>query len=166
MTYCFHDCFPSVKFSLKTFLRTTYDSEAVSLTNGYGKWLEKLAKFRNHVIFTARCKKTGLIPPSLKINPPIATERGRAIAGRASRQFLDECLRVANYKVRQLEDERKWTELGSHRRLSTDDFERVDKDQQGTSGMQFHSSTRTTEGEVRPFRQSWESQIGKRTLDM
>ena len=119
-----------MKFSLKTFLRTTYDSEAVSLTNGYGKCLEKLAKFRNHVVFTARCKKTGLTPPSLKINSPIATERGRAIASRASRQFLDERLRVANYKVRQLEDERKWTELGLlglRRRLSTDDFERVDK---------------------------------------
>ena len=113
--------------SFKTLLRTNYDSGAVSLANSYGRCLEKLAKFRNHIVFSARCKKTGLIPPSLQIKSPVATERGKAIASRASRQFLNERLRVANYKVRQLEDELKWTELGLRRKLNTDDFTRLDK---------------------------------------
>lgn len=113
--------------SLKSYLRTTYDSRVVDLTNSYGRCLEKIAKFRNHVVFTARCKKTGLIPPNLKINPPIKTDRGRAIADRASRQFLDERLRVANYGLRRLEDEKKWRELGLRRHLNTTDYQKVEK---------------------------------------
>ena len=49
---CFTLQFPSVKMSFKTLLRTNYDSGAVSLANSYGRCLEKLAKFRNHTVFS------------------------------------------------------------------------------------------------------------------
>ena len=68
-----------------------------------------------------------MLPPSLKIKSPIETERGKAIANRASRQFLDERLRIANYKIRQLEEERKWTELGLRRTLAKEDLEKVER---------------------------------------
>ena len=77
--------------------------------------------------FSARCKKVGLIPPSLRIKPPIDTTQGWKIADRASRQFLNERLRVANYRVHQLEDERKWTEIGLRRVLNEEDFKRIDQ---------------------------------------
>ena len=113
--------------SLQSYIRSTYGVEAMKLTTSYGKCMDKLAKFRNHVAFSARSKKVGLIPPSLKIKPPIDTTQGWKIADRASRQFLNERLRVANYRVHQLEDERKWTEIGLRRVLNEEDFKRIDQ---------------------------------------
>ena len=109
----------------------------MNLANSYGKCLERLAKFRNHVVFSARCKQSNLIPPSLKVKPPINTERGKTIANRASRQFLDERLRVANYKVRHLEDELKWTELGIRRQLNTDDVTKLEEISKGQAEKTF-----------------------------
>ena len=116
---------PSVKMTLKDYLLRTYGHETTALTVGYDRCMMKIAKFKNHVVFSARCKKAGVTPPSLRIRSPIDTERGRAIAERTSRQFLDERLRVANFRLRKLEDERKWREIGLQRSLSTDDFTQV-----------------------------------------
>ena len=85
----------------------------------------KTARFKNHVIFSLRCKHEGFLPKSLVIRSPIDTERGRKIADRANRQFLNERLRVSNFRLRQLEDERKWREIGLRRTVSDEDFERI-----------------------------------------
>ena len=45
----------------------------------------------------------------LWICSPIDTEQGNRIAERARQQYVNELLRLANYKVRQPEKERKWT---------------------------------------------------------
>ena len=99
----------------------------MKLVKSYESTLEKQAHFRSHVIFNARCKRTGVLPPSLRIRPPILTNRGWEIAQRAGRQFLNERLRLANFKLRQLEEDRKWTELGLRRTLSSTDFNQVKK---------------------------------------
>ena len=41
------------------------------------------------------------------------------------RSFVNERLRLANQRVRELEDEKKWRELGLRRKLSSNDFEKV-----------------------------------------
>ena len=92
----------------KSYLLSTYGQETTALTVNYGRCLEKLAKYKNHVVFSARCKKSGVIPPSLRIRSPVDTNRGREIAERASRQLLNERIRIANFKLHQIEDELKW----------------------------------------------------------
>ena len=86
---------------------------------------EKYSRFKNHVVFSARCKKQGVVPPSLRIRPPIDTNRGWQIAEKAKRSFVNERLRLANQRVRELEDQKKWRELGLRRKLSSNDFEKV-----------------------------------------
>ena len=88
------------------------------MATGYGKCLLKLAKFRNHVVYSARCKKVGVLPCSLRIRSPVVSARGHEIARNAGYTFLNERLRLANRKVEQLEDERKWAEIGLKRALS------------------------------------------------
>ena len=95
------------------------------ITSSYQRCTEKISKFRNHIVFNARCKRENIIPPSLRIRSPIDTEQGRRIAERAGQQYVNERLRLANYKVRQLEGERKWREIGLQRRLSAEDYARV-----------------------------------------
>ena len=58
---------------------------------------------------------------------PMDTAQGRRIAERASHQFLNERLRLANHGLRQLEDEKKWREIGLQQALSETDVQRVIK---------------------------------------
>ena len=113
--------------SFKYCLRNTYGKPVADLATSYSKCLEKLSAFKNHVVFNARCKKADVVPPSLIIRPPINTARGMKIADRASHQFLSERLRLANYRVTRLEDERKWTEIGLRRVLSERDMENLEE---------------------------------------
>ena len=51
-------CFLGVKvMSLKSYYYGTYSENVGNLVNVYGKCLLKLSKCRNHVVFSARCKK-------------------------------------------------------------------------------------------------------------
>ena len=115
----------AVGWSIFFFLRFTYGDETRNLTAQYGKCLEKYSRFKNHVVFSTRCKQQGVVPPSLRIRPPINTNRGRQIAEKASRSFVNERFRLANQRVRELEDEKKWRELGLRRKLSSNDFKKV-----------------------------------------
>ena len=60
---------------------------------------------------------------------PIDTEEGRSVARRASNQFLNKRVRLtnSNHRLRRLEDERKWREIGLQRALSKTDAEKVKK---------------------------------------
>ena len=109
----------------KNYLLRTYGKDTTAFTVGYDRCVEKISRFKNHVAFSARCKKEKVVPPSLRIRSPVDTERGRAIADHASQQFLNERLRVANFRLRELEDERKWREIGLQRRLSSTDYTQV-----------------------------------------
>ena len=115
---------PSVN-SFKSLLRSQYRSDVRKTTTAYKRCREKISRFRNHVVFSARCKKEGIVPSSLRIRAPIDTQRGRQIARRAEQQFLDERLRLANYRVKQLEEERKWREIGIKRTLREPDMNRL-----------------------------------------
>ena len=109
--------------SFRNYVRRTYGTQTQELTAKYGKCLEKLAHFNNHVVFNARCKKQDVVPPSLQIRSPVDTQRGWEIAKRASRSFLNERLRLANHRKRELMDELKWREIGLRRALNTVDYE-------------------------------------------
>ena len=134
--------------SFKNFLRSKYSPEVKTLTTGYQRCVEKLARFRNHVVFTARCKHAGVAPTSLKVRCPITTRRGRNIAERAERQFLNERLRVTNYRVKNLEEEKKWREIGVRRALDTEDLERFMRISNENAELVF---TKTRDRQKRKF---------------
>ena len=94
-----------------------YGEETFRLSRSYSNALVGLARWKNHVVFNLRCKKAGVIPRSLRVACPIKTERGRAIANNAGRAFVRERLRLAEKRKKELEDVRKWTEMGLRRRI-------------------------------------------------
>ena len=69
--------------SLKLYIREAIGVDGECLSRKYGKCLSKIAKYRNHVVFSARCKKTSIVPPSLRIKSPVPSAEGRKIAKRA-----------------------------------------------------------------------------------
>ena len=118
------------------------------MATGYGKCLLKPEKFRNYVFYSARCKKVGVLPCSLRIRSPVASARGHEIARNAGYKFLNERLRLANRKVEQLEDERKWTEIGLKRALSEVGYERLKETSKAAAEKAF---VRTRENQKRKF---------------
>ena len=78
-------------------------------------------------MFALRFKQEGIIPRSLAIRPPINIDQGRRIACRAGHQLLRERLRLSNFKLRELEEERKWREIGIRRMVGEEDYERIEK---------------------------------------
>ena len=139
--------FPS-KMSIKSVLKSSYGPKVVNLISRYERCRERTARFRNHVVFALRCKQEGIIPRSLDIRPPINTEQGRRIARRAGHQFLRERLRLSNFKLRELEEERKWREIGIRRMVSEEDYERIEKMTNESAEFEF---IRTKDRQMRKF---------------
>ena len=125
------------EMSVKSFLRSKYGPQIVNRISRYERCREKVARYKNHVIFNLRCKQEGLIPKGLTLRSPIDTDQGHRIVRNASRQLLNERLRLVNCTIRQLEDERKWRELGLRRLVDQDDFEKIVKMTKETEEFEF-----------------------------
>ena len=95
------------------------------MASKYGKCLLKLAKCKNHVVFSARCKRVGILPLSLRIRSPVPSPVGWRIAKKAGYQFLNERLRVANQKVRHLEEGTELIDGELRGVLSGDDYHKL-----------------------------------------
>ena len=131
---------PSKNMPVKEDLRRLYGQSIVELTSKYGRCRERIARYKNHVIFNLRCKEQGIIPRSLHVKSPIDTERGKRIASRASEQFVNERLRLTNYRLRQLEDERKWREIGLRRAMSQEHFAKIMQMSEETAEYEFNKT--------------------------
>ena len=97
--------------ALKSYFCGAYGENVGNMACAYGKCLLKLSKCRNHVVFSARCKRSGLVPQSLRIKSPVNSANGWTIARDTGDRFLNERLRLSNQKFRRLEEERKKREL-------------------------------------------------------
>ena len=111
--------------TLKQDLRYRYGKETVNLIKSYERCVEKLARYKNPVVFNLRCKSSGVIPSYLRVRPPLKTARAQRIAERAMEAFLQERIREAVTKKKKLDDDRKWIALGLKRRLDRSDFDKV-----------------------------------------
>ena len=97
----------------------------VMKVKSYERCVEKLARYNNHVVFNLRCKSSSVIPPCLRVRPPLKTARAQRIAERARVAFLQERIRESVKKKKKLDDDRKWIALGLKRRLDRSDFDKV-----------------------------------------
>jgi hypothetical protein len=80
-------------------IRRDYGQSAVIKLRENENIEKKIARFRNHRIFTLRCKDRGLTPPSLRLKCPINTQNARTIIQKAEKELLRERIRVINNKL-------------------------------------------------------------------
>ena len=80
-------------------IKRDYGQEAVKKLRLYERNERKLARYRNHRVFTLRCRDLDLTPPSLKLTCPINTNRARDIVKKAKKDLLRERLRVINHRI-------------------------------------------------------------------
>ena len=72
----------------------------------FEKLTKQKARFRNHLVFSLRCKQTDVTPVSLRLRCPINKQRANNIIRRAERGLLSERIHVVNGKLAQLEAKR------------------------------------------------------------
>ena len=73
---------------LHSFLCECYRSSTQKLVQEHERNLHKRAWYNNHHIFNLRCHDEGVIPPSLRIQPPVKTREGYKIVEWAGKAFL------------------------------------------------------------------------------
>ena len=85
-------------------LRTIYGQDCVKVVRNWEKSEKKLSRYRNHLVFSLRCKEENVIPKSLNIACPIKTAKGRDIIHRAKQALLRERINVISGKIDHLKD--------------------------------------------------------------
>ena len=102
-----------------------YGEDTLTLVRKYCRNKEAVARQKNNIVFDLRCKSEGILPTALRLRAPIRTPAGRRIAEKAGRQFLNEHPQMSNSRVRKIQDDLKWTDIGFCRHLNEEDFERL-----------------------------------------
>ena len=69
-------------------IREDYDASLLKLARQYTRTTEKIAARKQHLTFSLRLKRYGLVPRSLWVRPLVNSREGWEIAQRTSRRFL------------------------------------------------------------------------------
>ncbi|XP_072039092.1 uncharacterized protein [Amphiura filiformis] len=80
-------------------LRDDYGKNTVKHLRDLENCEKKIARHRNHLVYTLRCRDLNLTSPSLKLKCPINTKKARDIINQAHRGLLRERVRVINNKL-------------------------------------------------------------------
>ncbi|XP_072036723.1 uncharacterized protein [Amphiura filiformis] len=83
-------------------LRSRYGQETVKNVRDLESFEKKIARHRNHLTFTHRCKDSGITPNSLKLRCPINTIKARNIIQKAQNELVRERIRVVSNRIADL----------------------------------------------------------------
>ena len=67
----------------------------------------KIARHRNHLVFSLRCRDEGVTTPSLKIKCGIKTQNARDIIKKAEKDLIREIIRLINNNLGGLQDRKE-----------------------------------------------------------
>ena len=83
-------------------IRNNYGQSVVKDVRELETIEKKIARQRNHLVYTLRCKQSEVTPPSLRLRCPVKTNNALRIVKRAELQLMNERIRCINNKVSQL----------------------------------------------------------------
>ncbi|XP_014679428.1 PREDICTED: uncharacterized protein LOC106819296, partial [Priapulus caudatus] len=87
-------------------LRSQHGQRTVTEVRSFESLERKIARHKNHLVFTLRCKDENIVPSSLRLKCPIRTNRAKDIIEKAEKQLIRERIRSVSYKIKQYEDNR------------------------------------------------------------
>ena len=85
------------------------------------------ARWKNHHVFSLRCRDEGIIPASLRVRTPVRTREGYRIAERASRAFLSARIQQSHSNKVSLEKKSAELETSLRHSLSVEDHHLIDE---------------------------------------
>ena len=83
-------------------IRETFGQETLKKCRDLERCENKLARYRNHLVFTLRCKNENIIPQSLKLKCPIESMNAKRIVERAMKDLVRERTRLTTNKISEL----------------------------------------------------------------
>ena len=116
---------PTEKPPFHSYLRERYGSSTQKLVREHERSLHKRARCSNCHIFNMRCRDEGVIPPSLRIRPPVKTSEGYRIAEWVSRAFLSARTRETYWSKCELNTKVLTLQTRLRSELSAEDCEKV-----------------------------------------
>ncbi|XP_072022566.1 uncharacterized protein [Amphiura filiformis] len=87
-------------------VRRNYGNDAVKNIRDLENVDKKIARHRNHLTFTHRCKQYGVTPTSLRIRCPIRTIKAKNIIEKAQKDLARERIRVISNQIKEYEKEK------------------------------------------------------------
>jgi len=102
-------------------IRSNYGQKTVSQVRDLERTERKIARNRNHLVFSLRCKELNLTPNSLRIKCPIKTARARDIINKAQKDLLRERIRNINNKINTLNKEKSQLSENLNNELNEDE---------------------------------------------
>ena len=101
-------------------LRNNYGQNTVKIVRDLENTGKKIARYRNHLVFTLRCKELRITPRSLRLKCPIKTDNAREIIAKAQQQLLRERIRIINNKIVSTNERKSVLENDIKSRVSDD----------------------------------------------
>ena len=92
----------------------------------FNKTMLKTARHRRHLHFNHRCKDLQVLPPSLRIQPPVRTTKGWKLSKTVGFQFLKLRIEDTHKKIRTLTREKELALDFLRSRLTTSDLEHLE----------------------------------------
>lgn len=108
----------------RTFLKPSQKRTTRTLT--FNKIMLKTARHRRHLHFSHRCKDLQVLPPSLRIKPPVRTSKGWKLSKTVGFQFLKLRIEDTHKKIRTLTREKEFALDFLRSRLTTSDLEHLE----------------------------------------
>ena len=84
---------------LFTELRDNSGQPAIRAVRKLGELEQKVARYRNHVVFNLRCRDEAITPPSLRLKCPIRSKRAQDIVRKAEKELVKERIRCNKNKL-------------------------------------------------------------------
>ncbi|XP_072022763.1 uncharacterized protein [Amphiura filiformis] len=107
--------------NLFSHVRSNYGQNKVIQVRDFERNERKIARHRNHLICSLRCKELNLTPNSLRIKCPIKTARARDIINRAQKDLLRERIRNINNKLDNLNQEKSELSVQLNNKFNEDE---------------------------------------------
>ena len=100
-----------------------YDKDTLQKARTFNKIMVKTARHRRHLHFSHRWKDLQVLPPSLRIKPPVRTPKGWKLSKTVGFQFLKLRIEDTHKKIRTLTREKEFALDFLRSRLTTSDLE-------------------------------------------
>jgi len=125
-----------------------YGRETLNSARYYESLTKKVARYRNHLVFTLRCKQRGMVPVNLRLKCPINTRHAKDIVSRTERSLLNERVHIINGKLNSLRAQRQVLIKSLQATLSAQLWNQLTQQMQVTENAEF---SRSKEIQVQKF---------------
>ena len=98
--------YPESGTNIHCFILRQHGRDVLHLLRKLEKVVDKLARWRNHLIFNIRCRRTNITPKTLQIKSPINGEKAKDVLHRTEQKLLNIRISQCTFTIRKLCDEK------------------------------------------------------------